>query len=78
MRLVEYKNTTLKIELYFSGRAHKEFDVRIVDGHWPSDKDLITLCDGGDPEKPEEDQLHSGGSVFVTSDDAYRIVKVNR
>ena len=36
-----------------------------VSGEWPSDKDLITIADGDDPESPH----HFGGQVHTIGTD---------
>ena len=59
----EYNGSVLDIKLYRCGREEREFDVYLQEGWWPQSMDLITLCDGGDPDFPIEEQLHGGGEI---------------
>lgn len=76
-RTIDYDGLELHISLYFIGRNHKVFDVyRCAGMHWPTDLELITLADGGDPEGPEECWLHKGGEVAYGDNEDHRIVTV--
>lgn len=78
MSLKEYEGSCLRINLYKSGRNDKEYDVFLEEGSWPEDDILVTLCDGGDPEMPLEEQLHSGGTVGKGENPNHRVVRVYR
>lgn len=56
---VKYKDSKLKINMRNRGYSIHYYDVELLEGDWPSDEDLITLCDGGDPAHP----FHFGGHV---------------
>lgn len=62
-RTVEWQGLILEIDTYCVRRENKEFDVRLIEGSWPNDKDLITLCDGGNPDMPFWALMHRGGEV---------------
>jgi hypothetical protein len=49
--LITWNGVKLRIIRAISGYAHKIVEVELIDGVWPSDGDLITLCDGGVPPK---------------------------
>lgn len=51
-------------------RSMKIFNVIRLDGSWPSDEDLITLCDGDAPNHPS----HFGGKVTETFTDTKKVV----
>lgn len=51
--------TSLTIGKYHKGYSQVEYLVRLGGGDWPSDDNLITICDGTVPPK----RRHFGGSV---------------
>jgi hypothetical protein len=61
-------NLRLEVELYKSGKNHKEYTVRLLEGKWPKDDLLIDWVDGGDPLSPWNRPLHDGGEVILTDD----------
>ena len=75
MRTVEYNGNTVEIELYRICRDRtKEYDVRLIKGEWPTDEDLVTMCDGGDPRRPWCEQLHRGGRVILEKDNFAMVI----
>ena len=60
----EYNGAKLAISMTYHGCSEHRFHVDLVEGEWPSDGDLITLCDGGTPPYSH----HFGGSVVKSSD----------
>jgi hypothetical protein len=69
-RRVRYKTTVLSIALIRRALTRGGYIVRLDKGVWPSDDDLITLCDGATPPK----RFHFGGEVEDLSKDHKRIV----
>lgn len=74
---IEYSGR-MKVDLYLSGRNHKEYDVFLTDGMFPNDKDLIDLVDGGDPTSDTHEALHNGGEVIPGNDKKHKIVRIYR
>lgn len=67
----------LEIELQKIGRDRvKIFEVAKVSGRWPVDYDLVTICDGGDPDKTWAEQMHKGGAV-IACEKGKKTVRVN-
>ena len=56
-----------------NGVGSKDYTVTREAGEWPSDADLITLCDGSAPARPH----HFGGNVSRTGDRASVTVNVD-
>jgi hypothetical protein len=44
----DYKNSRLDIKLIYHGRATHTYRVNLVKGEWPTESELISLCDGND------------------------------
>lgn len=55
----EWNGAKLRISMVYHGSATHSFSVELVAGEWPSDGDLITLCDGDTPPHSR----HFGGIV---------------
>ena len=64
-KIVEWEDVVLKVDLYLAGNSEHTFDVEVLESVWPRVPDyvLIALCDGADPNMPEEDQQYTGGEV---------------
>lgn len=60
----EWNGAKLRISMVYHGTATKSFSVELVGGEWPSDNDLITLCDGDTPPYSR----HFGGAVRKSPD----------
>lgn len=56
------------------GHAHTRYQVRLLSGQWPSDGDLISLCDN---DFTGLECCHFGGSVFRGKRDNIREVTVH-
>lgn len=54
-----WKDAKLTIKTTMNGLSTSYFDVTLDEGEWPSDEDLVTLCDGDIPPKSR----HFGGTV---------------
>ena len=67
---MKYEGMEITIGLYRRGHSQCEYTVRLDLGQWPSDKDLITVCDGTIP--PEE--RHFGGRVEHLPNDLKHVV----
>lgn len=77
MKEVQTLDGVLKIELFKITRTgHHEYDVYLEEGVWPTDYDLVTIADGGDPDRPWEDQMHNGGKVLPGETIRHKIVHV--
>lgn len=63
---IECDEGVLAIELYKNNVGHKVFQVRLLDGFWPSDDDLITICDNGTGLNVKTHRFHFGGNVSRT------------
>ena len=55
----EYNGAKMKIDMTYHGYSEHRFHVELVEGEWPTDNDLITLCDGDTPPASR----HFGGHV---------------
>ncbi len=64
MRECEYDGAKLVIKMTYHGSATHSFHVDLCEGKWPSDGDLITLCDGDTPPHSR----HFGGRVAKSAD----------
>ena len=62
--MCEWNGAKLRISMVYHGAARKSFSVELVEGKWPSDGDLITLCDGDTPPHAR----HFGGVVRKSLD----------
>jgi hypothetical protein len=60
----EYNGSRLSIKMVYHGYSEHRFHVELVGGEWPSDNDLITLCDGDMPPHSR----HFGGRVSKSTD----------
>ena len=60
--VVDLEDARLEIKAGPHGAANHYYSVDLMGGVWPSDNDLITICDGDDPQCPR----HFGGSVKKT------------
>lgn len=60
-KTVELAQGEMRIELYRIGRGFKEYDVELLRGTWPTDKEIINLCDGAPADV--KTALHKGGTV---------------
>ena len=69
MSTIVYQGTRLNVERSAGGRANADYDVTLIEGSWPSDKDLITLCDNDHPSNPR----HFGGRVTQTGAKTKRV-----
>lgn len=56
----KYKDSRIRIEFKSRGYSIHKYNVELLEGEWPNDSAIITLCDGGDPDKPP---CHFGGHV---------------
>jgi len=61
----EWNGAKLGIERIYHGYSECRYIVKLVSGNWPSDSDLITLCDGDTPP----DSHHFGGWVRRSEDE---------
>lgn len=57
---VKYNDSKIRINFRSRGYSIHKYDVELLEGDWPSDLAIITLCDGGDPDKLI---CHFGGHV---------------
>ena len=73
-------SAVLSIELYKCGNGYNEYDLVLLEGVWPTDKQLVTICDGGDPARGWEEQMHEGGEVLLSQcapgDEKQKFVRV--
>lgn len=60
----EYNGAKLAIGMTYHGYSEHRFHVELVEGEWPDDNDLITLCDGDTPPHSR----HFGGHVRKSQD----------
>lgn len=60
----EWNGAKLSIKMTYHGSATHGFHVDLVEGEWPSDGDLVTLCDGDTPPNFR----HFGGMVRKSPD----------
>jgi len=60
----EWNGAKMRIRMTYHGRATHSFHVDLVEGEWPSDNDLVTLCDGDTPPNSR----HFGGTVRKSAD----------
>jgi hypothetical protein len=60
----EYNGSQLSIKMTYHGYSEHRFHVELASGKWPSDNDLITLCDGDTPPSSR----HFGGRVSKSTD----------
>ena len=60
----EWNGAKLRIDMTCRGYSEHRFHVELVEGEWPPDNDLVTLCDGDAPP----DARHFGGSVAKAAD----------
>jgi len=51
----------------YHGYSMSEYDVRLLEGDWPADNDMITICDGDEPPHSR----HFGGTVTKSGDLAH-------
>lgn len=75
-RFIEHEGAGLHIDLYHCGLKGNTYDVRLEYGVWPTDGELVNLCDGADAYAEEYEQRHGGGEVIGGEDGTHRIVKV--
>jgi hypothetical protein len=66
--VVTYNGTKLEIQSDGHGYAHSKYIATLLEGEWPKDDDLVTLCDDHGFEGPDYgDELptrrHFGGEV---------------
>lgn len=72
----EYLGNKVSVELLEIKRdSTKIYCVKLLSGRWPLHYDLVTICDGGDPDLPWAEQRHRGGTVSVQPDGS-RLVEV--
>lgn len=64
----------LEIKLYCTKMHEKEYDAFLLEGNWPSDSDLIRLCDGASLDMPDEELLFVSGEVKPGDKSSHRIV----
>ena len=60
----EYNGSQLSIKMTYHGYSEHRFRVELMGGEWPSDDDLITICDGDTPPHSR----HFGGRVSKSTD----------
>jgi hypothetical protein len=60
----EWNGAKLSIRRTYHGCAEHRYHVELAGGEWPSDGDLITLCDGDTPPHSR----HFGGTVRKNAD----------
>jgi hypothetical protein len=75
--VVTFKGSRLRFRDGRNGYAHKSTEVDLLDGDWPSDRDLITLADGDEPNDDPEQRYgarHFGGSVTRTTPTSAHVV----
>ena len=70
--LREYNGAKLAIKMTYHGYSEHRFHVELVEGGWPSDNDLIILCDGDTPPTSR----HFGGNVCKSEDGKLAAVTV--
>ena len=58
--IVEVNGSRFDVQHGGSGYAHTKYRVTLLEGSWPSDRDLLTLCDNHDGTMSER---HYGGVV---------------
>lgn len=65
VRQVTFKGATLQIESVGNYYARNSYRATLISGEWPTDFELITLCDGDVPDytKPRNGCYHFGGTV---------------
>lgn len=69
----KYNGSELHILRVRTGLTILEFDIELISGEWPNDKDILTLCDGDDPKHP----CHFGGKVTKNSNKAHAILYID-
>jgi hypothetical protein len=67
---MQYNGAELQIKMTKRGTATHSYEVRLLSGTWPSDSELISLCDGNNGTE----RCDFGGSVKKLND---AIVNVN-
>lgn len=55
------------IERTYHGYSMSKYQVKLLEGEWPADTDLVTNCDGDEPPNAR----HFGGTVTKDGDQAY-------
>lgn len=73
---LKYKGATLKFKMTRRGRSSHDYDATLLGGKWPSDDDLVTLADGGDPALSGHPR-HFGGDVRGNDSSKTKSVTVN-
>jgi hypothetical protein len=61
---LEWNGAKLTVRMTWRGSSTHIFHVDLVGGEWPSDGDLVTLCDGDTPPNAR----HFGGEVLKSAD----------
>jgi hypothetical protein len=56
---MQYNGAELQIKMTQRGTATHSYEVRLLSGTWPSDSELISLCDGNNGTE----RCDFGGSV---------------
>jgi hypothetical protein len=69
----EWNDFKFKVLKSTIGTSIKTYKIEKVQGDWPSDHDLITLCDGGYPPF----YYHFGGKVIKYDNDTKAVVDVH-
>ena len=59
-------------KLYCAGRTQSEYDLKLIEGTWPKDHDLLLMCDGGRPGD-NANLLAKAGVVEKTQDPNVKI-----
>lgn len=63
---VEWNGAKFTVQFKRKGYAHDDYTVILDEGEWPSDDDLLTICDGDIPPHAR----HFGGTVSKSGNKA--------
>jgi len=65
--VTEWSGAKFTISRTYHGYSMSRYNVKLLEGEWPADNDMITICDGDEPPHAR----HFGGSVTKNGDLAY-------
>lgn len=64
--VTEYNGAKLLINRTYHGYSMSSYAVELLEGAWPADNDMITICDGDEPPRSR----HFGGTVTKSGNHA--------
>jgi hypothetical protein len=74
--LLKYEDATIRFKMIRRGVGRHEYQATLQGGKWPSDDDLITLADGGDPDRVGHPG-HFGGRVEPRNNQSTKTKRVS-